>query len=176
MARIIATTGVEVAARTDTNSSATGMALLRITLGVILVRTWFQNLSDDLYTADGFEGLINWLFSPEGNDSSLGFYESILDAVVVPISGVYVIVQLVIELLIGVGLVLGGFTRLCALISAVFFFNLFLAYFGGHEWIWTYVLLFMSSVAVYLGNAGAKWGIDPQLSSQLRSSKLAKLL
>ena len=161
---------------TGTNSAASGIALLRITLGVIIVRTWFQNLSDDLYTSDGFEGFISWLFSAEGNNSSLGFYESILDAVLVPLSGVYVIVQLIVELLIGIGLVIGGFTRLCSLIAAILFFNLFLAYFGGNEWIWTYVLLFMASIAVHLGNAGAKWGIDPKLRHELHSSKLAKLL
>ena len=152
---------------TETSPSATGLALLRITLGVIIVWTWFQNLSGDLYTADGFEAYVAWLFSPAGNG---------LDATLIPLSGVYVIVQLVVELLIGIGLVLGGFTRLCAVTATVFFFNLFLAHFGGHEWIWTYVLLSMSAVAVYLGNSGLKWGLDRQLRSQLGSTKLAKLL
>ena len=161
---------------TETSPAATGLALLRITLGVIIAWTWFQNLSGDLYTADGLEAYVAWLFSPDGNGSSLGFYQSILDATLIPLSDVYVIVQLVVELLIGVGLVLGGFTRLCAVTATVFFFNLFLAYFGGHEWIWTYVLLSMSAVAVYLGNSGLKWGLDRQLRSQLGSTKLAKLL
>ena len=111
-------------ARRDTTN--VGLALLRITLGVIILRAWFDNLDKDLYTADGLEGFFNWLFSEDGNDSSLGFYDSLLDTLVVPISGLYGAVQLVVELVIGIGLLVGGLTRLCSLIAAVFFFNLFL--------------------------------------------------
>jgi len=60
-------------------------------------------------------------------------------------------------------LFLGAFTRLFGLLAMLFFFNLFLAYFGGHEWIWTYVLLFAAALTVTLGAAGRKWGIDQWL-------------
>ena len=33
------------------------VAILRITLGVILVVTWYKNLQDGIYTADGIVGL-----------------------------------------------------------------------------------------------------------------------
>lgn len=159
--------------------AAAGNALLRITLGVIIVVTWFDNLADDLYTADGFEGLLNWLFTPVadgGNGSSLGFYDSIVDATIVPVSALYTKVQLVVELVLGIGLILGAFTRVCSLIAAIFFFNLFLAYFGGDEWIWIYVLLFVSSIAVLVADAGRKWGLDPKLEQSLGSSPLGRLL
>lgn len=140
------------------------LALLRITLGVIILATWLDNLDKDLYTADGLKGFFDWLFAEDGNGSSLGFYDSLVDALVVPVAGPYGIFQLVVELAIGVGLVLGLMTRLSSLIAALFFFNLFLAYFGGDEWIWTYVLLFMSSLVVFLGWGGRKFGVDERLS------------
>jgi uncharacterized membrane protein YphA (DoxX/SURF4 family) len=161
--------------KTRQDSTAAGLAALRITLGVIILRTWFDNLDKDLYTGDGLEAFLDFLFSPDGNDSSLGFYESLLDAIVVPISGLYAAVQLVVELAIGIGLIIGGFTRLCSLIAAVFFFNLLLAYFGGNEWIWTYVLLFVSSVVVYLSAAGRTWGVDARLAARHQNSKLSRL-
>lgn len=140
--------------------ASTGLALLRITLGVIVLVTWFDNLDKDLYTGDGLTGLISWLFSEDGNGSSLGFYESLLDTLVVPIAGLVSKVQLVVELAIGIGLLIGFATRLFSLAAALFFVSLFLGYFGGSEWIWTYVLLTMASVAVFLGYAGRSFGVD----------------
>ena len=35
------------------------VAILRITLGVILLVTWWKNLQDGIYTADGIVGLFN---------------------------------------------------------------------------------------------------------------------
>jgi uncharacterized membrane protein YphA (DoxX/SURF4 family) len=141
-----------------------GLAVLRVTLGVIVLVAWFDNLGKDLYTADGLTGFIDYLFSEEGNNSSLGFYQSILDGVVVPAAGVVSKFQLVTELGIGIGLILGVFTRFFSLAAVIFFITVFLGYFGGNEWIWTYVLLIASSLAVFLGYAGRSFGVDQFLA------------
>ena len=133
---------------------------LRITIGVIFIVTFFDNLDKDLYTADGFEGFIDFLFDENGNGSSLAFYESFVDAVIVPVAGPYGVVQAIVEIAVGVALVIGFATRLSSIVAMVFFFNLFLAYFGGEEWIWTYVLLFVSALTVFLGFAGRRFGVD----------------
>ncbi|MEM9614563.1 MAG: DoxX family protein [Actinomycetota bacterium] len=146
----------------DENGSVP-VALLRITLGVIILATWADNISKDLYTADGLSGLISWLFSEDGNGSSLGFYESILDSVVVPNAGLFATLQLIVEFAFGASLLLGAFTRLGSILAAGFFVSLFLGYFGGEEWIWTYVLLFMATVTVLLGNGGRRLGVDQWL-------------
>ena len=147
----------------ESRSGSVPVALLRITLGVIILFTWLDNLDKDLYTADGFEGFINFLFADDGNNSSLGFYESFVDAVIVPIAGPYGVFQAIVELAIAIALIAGVGTRLASLSAAAFFANLFLAYYGGHEWIWTYVLLFMSAVTVFMGYGGRKLGIDERL-------------
>lgn len=140
--------------------------LLRITLGVIVLATWADNVSKDLYTGDGLTGLINFLFAEDGNNSSLGFYQSILDAVVIPAAGFFGGLQLVVELAFGVGLLLGVFTRLSSLLALGFFFSLFLGYFGGHEWIWTYVLLMAAALTVFLGWGGRRLGLDQMLAAR----------
>lgn len=152
------------------------VAILRITLGVIVLATWYDNLTGDLYTASGLEGFFDWLYSPDGNDSSLGFYRSFLDSVIRPIAGPYAVFQLVFELLIGVGLLVGVFTRFFSLSAIVFFFSIFLAYFGGEEWIWTYVLLIAASVTVFLGYGGRQLGFDRYLRNSLGDSPLGNLL
>jgi len=148
----------------STSHPLTALALLRITLGVIILATWYGNLQDGLYTAEGLTGFINWLFDAEnGNGSSLVFYEGFLQNVVAPLAGPFSTFQLVAEFIMGLALLLGGLTRLFGLLVMFFFLNLFFSYFGGHEWIWVYVLLFMSALALTLGAAGRKWGIDQWL-------------
>ncbi|MEM8905845.1 MAG: DoxX family protein [Actinomycetota bacterium] len=148
---------------TADRSGSVPVALLRITLGVILLVAFFDNLDKGLYSADGFEGFIDFLFSEEGNDSALGIYESFVDAVIVPLGGAYGWFQGIVELVIAVALIAGVATRVASLVAAIFFANLFLAYVGGEEWIWTYVLLFMSAVTVFLGWGGRKLGLDERI-------------
>ena len=147
----------------DKKQAETAFVLLRITLGVIVLVTWADNLSKGLYTAEGLAGFFNWLFDANGNGSSLTFYKAFLDTAVTPIAGLFAGFQLVAEFVMGLALLLGGLTRFLGLAAMFFFINLFLSYFGGHEWIWTYVLLFVSALAVTLGYAGRRWGIDQWL-------------
>lgn len=147
-----------------------GVALLRITLGVIFLATWVDSLNKGLYTSEGLTGFLNWLADPNGNAGGLGFYHAFIEAVVIPGSGIFGPLQMIVEFIMGVALLVGGLTRLFGLVAAFFFFNLFLAYFGGHEWIWTYVLLFISALAVVLGAAGRKWGLDNWLHQKLGQS------
>ena len=91
------------------------------------------------------------------------WYKAFLDTAVLPIAGTFAIVQLVGELLMALSLIFGAFTRLFGLITVFFFLNIFFSYFRGHEWIWTYVLLIMSSLALALGAAGRHWGVDKWL-------------
>ncbi len=141
-----------------------GLALLRISLGIIILVTWYQNIATGFYTSDGIIEYIKWLFdSTNGNGSSLTFYKEILDKAISPIAEVFAIFMLVLEFAVGLGLLLGVFTRFFSLLSMLLFFNYFLAYFGGFQWIWSYVLLIMSSLVVFTGHAGRKWGIDSYL-------------
>ena len=149
------------------------VALLRITLGVIILVTWIGNFDDGLYSAsgDGIEGLVNWLFEAEdGNGSSLTAYQSILDNTILRFSGTFAVLQGIGELAIALGLLFGVCTRAAALGAMIFFANLFLSYYGGNEWIWTYVLLFMSSLTVFLGFGGRALGLDNWLADRFGRS------
>ncbi len=149
----------------ETEQLRIAAALLRITVGVIILVTWYENVTKGLYSADGLTGFFNWLFDAQnGNASSLGWYKAFLDTAVAPIAGPFAIFQMTAELIMGLALLLGGFTRFFGLAAMFFFANLFLSYFGGHEWIWVYVLLFMSALTIFLSKAGRHWGIDRRLA------------
>ena len=149
----------------EQNTARQATAILRITLGVILIVTWFKNLQDGIYTADGIVGLFNYLFNDNGGGPA--FYRAIINGTILQVPGLFAVFQLIGELLLGLGLLVGLFTPLAALGAALFFFNLFLAYLGGNDWIWTYVLLTVSALVVALAQSGRAWGLDSLLLKRL---------
>ena len=70
------------------------------------------------------------------------------------------------ELAIAIGLIFGIFTRAASLAAFGFFFSLFLVYFGGEEWIWTYVLLFVPTITIFLNWGGRFLGVDQVIAEQ----------
>lgn len=146
------------------------IAFLRIALGIILLVTWWDNFSKGVYTADGIRGLFDWIFNETGGGP--GWYRSIINSTVLAAPGLFASFQLVAELLLGLGLTFGGLTRVAGLAAAAFFFNLFLSYYGGSEWIWTYVLLTVAAVVVALTKSGRKLGLDQILHSSRGESFL----
>lgn len=158
---------------TDGAASGLGLAILRIALGVTILATWWGNVGDDFYSADGLRGFFDWAFTPAeegGNGSSLGIVESIIDGTVLQAPGLFGFLQTVMELLIGLGLLFGVFTRFFGFLALLFFGGLFLTYFGGEEWIWTYVILMAGALAVFLGRAGRTLGVDQVLAVRGPSS------
>ena len=137
------------------------IALLRITLGVILLVTWYDNLTKGIYTADGITGLFNYIFNDNGGGPD--FYRAIIEGTILQVPGVFAAFQMVAELLLGLALLIGFLTPIAGAGATLFFFNLFLAYLGGNEWIWVYVLLTVTALTVTLTRAGRAVGVDQVL-------------
>ena len=134
------------------------IVILRVTLGVIFLVTWWENMQKGLYQADNFAGFINWL----ADGHPLGFYSAFLTNVIAPIAPVFGAFQMITELGMGLALLLGALTPLTSLGATFFFLNLFMSYLNPNtgEWIWTYVLLIATAVVVGLARSGRAWGID----------------
>lgn len=145
-------------------------AILRVTLGVVTLATWWGNVQKDFYDGDNFVGFFDWVFTPfaadgsGGNGSSLGFVRTLLDATLLQAPEFFGWVLTFLELAIGVGLVLGLFTRAASLAAVAFFGNLFLVYFGGHEWIFIYVMLTGAGVLSFLNWGGRVAGADQAIA------------
>ena len=137
------------------------VALLRITLGLIILVTWYDNLQKGVYTADGMIGLFNYIFIDNGGGPA--WYQTLIQSTILQVPGAFAAFQMVAEFLLGLGLLVGGLTPLAGALATLFFFNLFLAYFGGSEWIWTYVLLTVSALTVTFTRAGRTLGLDQYL-------------
>lgn len=149
------------------------LALLRITLGLLILFTWYENLNKGLYTAEGITGLFDWLFNT--NEGGPMLYRALINSTILHAPGAFALFQMAAELALGLGLLFGALTPLAGAGAALFFFNLSLAFFGGHEWIWTYVLLTVSAGVVAMTQAGRVWGVD-HLLWRLRGEPPAQIL
>jgi thiosulfate dehydrogenase [quinone] large subunit len=139
------------------------IAILRITLGIIILATWWDNLQKGIYSAEGITDLFthpDWGIFTNGGGALPG-YRSLIENTILQAPGVFAVFQMVAELLMGLGLFFGLLTPVAGAGATVFFVNLFLAYLGNsEEWIWIYVLLAVSALVVTLARSGRVWGID----------------
>jgi len=145
----------------DANGLRKVVALLRITLGLIILVTWVENVSKGTYSGGGISGLFEYIFDENGGGSAL--YRALIGGTILQAPAAFGAFQLIAEFLMGAGLLLGLFTPLAGLGAAFFFLNLTLAFLGGQEWIWTYVLLTVATIVAALTRSGRAWGIDAWL-------------
>ncbi len=149
----------------DVRKIRRAVAFLRITLGVIILFTWWENFQKEIYTSQGITNLFtgpDYGIFTNGGGTLFG-YRAIVQSTILQFPGPFAAFQMIAEFLMGLGLLVGGLTRLAGLGATVFFLNLFVAYYGGSEWIWTYVLLTMSALTVTLTYAGRELGFDGYL-------------
>lgn len=136
------------------------MAVLRVLVGLMFLSTWASNLAQGYYTPDGLARFFREAAPPSENP--LSWYAAFIEGVILPIRGVFAPFQLVAELLLGLGLLLGLLTRLFSLAGIFFLLNTFLATFG-HDWPWSYLLPIGILAAVFMTRAGRILGLDGRL-------------
>lgn len=161
-----------------TGRGSLGTTVLRVALGLTTLFTWFENVDKKFYDGDNLPGFFDWVFTSAedgGNGSSLSFFQSILDSTILAAPELFGWVLTLFELFIAVGLVFGIFTRAASLGAIAFFASLLLTYFGGEEWIWTYVMLLAASIAVFLNWGGRFLGAD-QFIADARGESPATLI
>lgn len=139
------------------STSLTWLALLRSMVGVVILTSWLSNVGKGYYTPDGLLYFFTQVFPQSENP--LTWYAAFINNVILPIRGVFAPFQLVAECLLGLALLLGGFTRLFCLAGIFFLMNTMLATFG-HDWLWAYLMPIGILGVVFLARAGRALGID----------------
>ena len=149
------------------SQAANGLALVRLTIGAMLVWVFFENLGKGLYTAGGYSSLINYYIkmshSPAAWKAIMGLAANHA-ALAAPM-------QAVTEISLGILLVLGLLTRPAALVAFLFLGSLWISEWGT-AWIWELLVPVLASLGLALGRAGRAWGIDALLARRNPSSLL----
>jgi uncharacterized membrane protein YphA (DoxX/SURF4 family) len=141
--------------------TANGLAIVRVTVGAMLVWVFFENLGKGLYSPAGYAGLIHY-YIDKGHSPAL--WKGIM-ALVASHARMAAPGQAVTEISLGVLLVIGLLTRPVAFIAFLYLGSLWMSEWGT-AWIWELLVPVMASFAVAWGRGGRAWGVDAVLAKR----------
>jgi uncharacterized membrane protein YphA (DoxX/SURF4 family) len=145
----------------------TSLVILRLTIGLMFVWVFFENLGKDLYTPSGYAGLIHDYIE---NGKAPAAWKTVM-ALAASHASIAAPLQAVTEISLGVLLVLGFCTRLVALVAFAYLASLWVSEWG-IAWIWELLVPVLASLTLAVGCAGRTWGIDSILARRSPSSPL----
>jgi uncharacterized membrane protein YphA (DoxX/SURF4 family) len=145
--------------------AANGLALVRLTIGAMFVWVFFENLGKGGYTPAGYAGVINYYIkashSPAAWKAVMGLMASHA-AMAAPM-------QALTEISVGILLLVGLLTRPVAFVAFLFLASLWVSELGT-SWIWELLVPVLASLALAVGRAGRRWGVDAWLAQRRPSS------
>ena len=145
--------------------AANGLALVRMTIGAMFVWVFFENLGKGAYTPAGYAGVINYYIkashSPAAWKAVMGLMASHA-AMAAPM-------QALTEISVGILLLIGLLTRPVAFVAFLFLASLWVSELGT-SWIWELLVPVLASLALAVGRAGRRWGVDAWLAQRRPSS------
>ncbi len=145
--------------------AANGLAIVRLTIGAMLVWVFFENLGKGLYSPAGYAGLINY-YIKQGHSPAA--WKAVM-ALAASHAAMAAPAQAITEISLGVLLVIGLLTRPAAFIAFVYLASLWVSEWGT-AWIWELLVPVLASLALAVGRAGRSWGIDAWLAQRQPSS------
>jgi uncharacterized membrane protein YphA (DoxX/SURF4 family) len=145
--------------------AANGLAIVRVTIGAMLVWVFFENLGKGLYRPAGYAGLIDYYIK---NSHSPAIWKSVM-ALAASHAAMAAPMQAVTEISLGVLLIIGLLTRPAAFVAFLYLGSLWISEWGT-SWIWELLVPVMASLGLAVGRAGRRWGVDAWLSERWPSS------
>jgi uncharacterized membrane protein YphA (DoxX/SURF4 family) len=145
--------------------AATGLAVVRVTIGVMFVSVFFENLGKGTYSPAGYAGVINYYIK---SSHSPAVWKAVME-LTVSHAAIAAPLQAMTEITLGVLLVIGLFTRPAAFVAFLFLGSLWISELGT-SWIWELLVSVLACLGLALGGAGRKWGIDAWLAQRWPSS------
>jgi uncharacterized membrane protein YphA (DoxX/SURF4 family) len=141
--------------------AANGLALVRLTIGAMFVWVFFENMGKGLYTPAGYAGLINYYIKA---GQSPAVWKAVM-ALAASHAAMAAPMQAVTEISLGILLVIGLLTRPVAFVAFLYLGSLWVSEWGT-AWIWELLVPVLASLALAIGRAGRRWGIDARLAER----------
>lgn len=150
---------------THGGQAASGLAIVRVTIGAMFVSVFFENLGKGLYTAAGYAGLINYYIK---NSHSPSAWKAVM-GLAASHAGMAAPMQAITEISLGILLIIGLFARPAAFVAFLYLGSLWISEWGT-AWIWELLVPVMACLGLAVGSAGRRWGVDAWLSRKWPSS------
>lgn len=150
---------------TNQLSAANGLAIVRLTVGAMLVWVFFENLGKGLYTPGGYANLINYYIKMS---HSPGVWKEVM-GLAANHAAMAAPMQAMTEISLGILLVIGLLTRPAAFVAFLYLGSLWISEWGT-AWIWELLVPVLASLGLALGRAGRAWGVDALLARRRPSS------
>lgn len=135
------------------------LAIVRLTIGAMLVWVFFENLGKGLYTPSGYAGLIKY-YIEKGHAPAA--WKAVM-SLAASHAAMAAPAQAVTEISLGILLVIGLLTRPAAFIAFLYLGSLWVSEWGT-AWIWELLVPVLASLALAVGHGGRTWGIDALLA------------
>jgi uncharacterized membrane protein YphA (DoxX/SURF4 family) len=146
--------------------AANGLAIVRVTIGAMLVWVFFENLGKGLYTPAGYAGLISYYIK---NSHSPAAWKAVM-GLAASHAAMAAPMQALTEISLGILLVIGLLTRPAAFVAFLYLGSLWISEWGT-SWIWELLVPVLASLGLAIGRAGRRWGVDARLSQRWPSSR-----
>ena len=147
------------------STAASGLAIVRVTIGAMLVWVFFENLGKGLYTPGGYAGLINYYIQ---HDHAPALWKSVM-TLAASHAAMAAPMQAIAEISFGVLLVIGLLTRPVAFVAFLYLGSLWMSEWGT-AWIWELLVPVMACLALSVGRAGRTCGVDALLARRSPAS------
>jgi uncharacterized membrane protein YphA (DoxX/SURF4 family) len=145
--------------------AANGLAIVRVTIGAMLVSVFFENLGKGLYRPAGYAGLINYYIT---HDHAPAIWKAVM-AQAASHAAMAAPMQAMTEIGLGILLVIGLLTRPAAFVAFLYLGSLWVSEWGT-AWIWELLVPVLASLGLAVGRAGRAWGVDALLAQRNPSS------
>ena len=145
--------------------AASGLAIVRLTIGAMFLSVFFENLGKGLYTASGYANLINYYIKASHSPAA---WKAIM-ALAANHAAMAAPMQGLTEISLGILLVLGLLTRPAAFVAFLFLGSLWISELGT-AWIWELLVSVLACLGLAVGRAGRRWGVDALLAQRWPSS------
>jgi uncharacterized membrane protein YphA (DoxX/SURF4 family) len=145
--------------------AANGLTVVRVTIGVMFVWVFFENLGKGLYSPAGYAGLINYYIKQSHSPAAW----KVVMGLAANHAAMAAPAQALTEISLGVLLIIGLLTRPAAVVAFLYLGSLWLSEWGT-AWIWELLVPVLASLGLAIGRAGRRWGVDAWLSQRWPSS------
>ena len=136
------------------------MAICRILIGILWLTSLRWKLPSTFTPPEGLRGLMDWM-QLEVRHPFLPVYGHFVQSIVLPNFALFAWAIFLGELLAGLGMLFGAFTRAAALLGLLMSLNLLIGLLEvPGEWPWPYIMLAMFHAVFVFTGPGRVWSLD----------------